>query len=93
MKTLHLCHWHDKSHFQQHCQWIGAADALVVYGQLNALEIEFIRTHMGTIERPWYRVMDNTLSDADDHHQGPEMISPQQWVALISEHHNTWAWK
>jgi len=64
---------------------------------LGPLEIAPLRTQMASIERPWYRLSNN------DHVQdqinlpndsGPmNLINPDQWLQLIIEHHNTWAWK
>lgn len=93
MKTLHLCHWRDKNAFTNQVAWLGPTDALVVYGHPSALEIEHIQSHMEAKQRPWHLLVDPSTGSNTVKRTAMSTIDANQWLKLIIEYDNTWAWK
>jgi hypothetical protein len=93
MKTLHLCHWRDKAAFKADVKNLGASDALVVYGNPSPLEMMHIQSHMQAMEQPWHLFTEHPETQREAKQHLISTIDASQWLQLIIEHDNTWAWK
>ena len=88
MNTLHLCHWHNRSHLKKYLALIGEQDSLVIYGSIESSDKHWITRNLQDSGHPWHLV-NNQPNPNINHHE----INNDQWLALIIDHKNTLAWK
>jgi len=88
MKTLHLCHWSGRKHFQERLFMLGEQDSLTVYGKINSNDKKWLHDNLVDLEQPWFLVVPNMKPDS-----GQIEIDTDQWLALIIKHKNTLTWK
>ncbi|MGJ8662659.1 MAG: hypothetical protein ACSHWU_03365 [Marinicella sp.] len=88
MKTLHLYHWQDNNSLNQHLPLLGQKDSLVIYGIENSDAVERISQNLADCPNNWYLVIHNNCPNMSD-----KQIDHSQWLKLITQHHNTLAWK
>ncbi len=88
MSTLHQCHWQNRRHCQSHLPLMNTGDNLVVYGVLSQSDIDWLDQQLAQQNITWHLV----IGDQNPHNAGKQ-INHQQWLQLILEHRNSWAWK
>ena len=89
MNTLHLCHWQNRQHFNEHLSLMSKLDTLVIYGSIGTEDISWIRQNSLLQNHAWHLVKDQQRPQ-NSHY--PE-ISNKQWLTMIIKHKNTLAWK
>lgn len=92
MSTLHLCHWHNIKHLKKHLGLLSDKDSLLIFGDFTAEEINKLHELMINFSNPWYLVKSNkapTLANPDMTNE----INHDQWLELVLQHNNTYAWK
>lgn len=88
MNTLHLCHWKNTTHLKLKSAVIHKDDSLVIIGDMNSDEISFINQLLSPLAVNWYLV-----NDQNQPHINCKLINHDEWLTLILNHKNCFAWK
>lgn len=90
MSTLHHTQWHGLNHFQSHAILLNPGDALVLLGHWPSDALKQVETLL--IDQA---ISTHLVEGSENPHIGSSIapINQTQWLALITQHHNTHAWK
>lgn len=88
MSTLHQHHWHTRSALTAHLGIIGTGDSLVIYGEPNEADYQWLLDNEDLNHISWHLV-----NQAECPHMQRQLISHHQWLELIIRHNNTYVWK
>jgi hypothetical protein len=88
MSTLHQHHWYNRQSLEAHLTVIGPGDSLVIYGTPDETDYHWLLNHEALPHNRWYLVINPTCP-----HMQEQLINHQQWLKLITQHHNTFVWK
>ncbi|MCB1582701.1 MAG: hypothetical protein R3E90_15915 [Marinicella sp.] len=92
MNTLHLCHWQNLVHLEQHLGLLSENDSLLIFGTFSVDEQKKIIDVMQDFSTNWYLVNKDIDPNIANRHS-PHEINHEQWLELIIQHNNSYAWK
>lgn len=88
MSTLHICHWHSFEHLNSHLKLIFCDDSLLIFGDLSSSELLKVKDWSDNNNINWHLVIDEASP-----HITERAINHDQWLELINQHDNCFAWK
>jgi hypothetical protein len=88
MSTLHINHWQGIDFLNSHLNTILNDDSLLIFGDLSPTELVKLNALLENNNGSCYLVFDD-----DCPHNAIQAIDHDQWLALINQHDNSFAWK
>ena len=89
MSTLHLYHWKGMEDLKQRIKLVDKQDNLVIIGSPNDQDLEELLKNMD-----WLTACNWQLVNSTDNPQITEhTINHDEWLELIINHQNSFAWK
>jgi len=88
MSTLHLYHWKSTDDLKSRIDLINQNDSLLIIGEVNQQEVSVVEQTFSNRSIQWYLVKQQNKP-----HISQNVISHDDWLKLILNHQNCFAWK